>query len=194
MRNQKGFAPIVILVVLMILVVFAGGAAVWQKNQQQPTLKSAPPDTTPYTRPLLPEEKKIFTSPTPTLQPERILQSNVPCTQDSDCGYECYSCRNGACVYLLDCHPSETPSESICPRPTDEYGERYQIESGKFLRLENSAVVIQPPYSAGPLSVNITSEVAEILRSVYAGTKITLYDYVGSSLSGANPTYSCVEL
>lgn len=59
----------------------------------------------------------------PTALPSEALQGNQRCSQDSDCGNECYACREGSCQYLIGCHPDENtddagyedwPVEQVC--------------------------------------------------------------------------------
>jgi hypothetical protein len=47
---------------------------------------------------------------------------------------------------------------------------------------------------AVPISVPVTDKVFDVAGSFITGTRIILVSYVGDSLSGAQPPYSCVEL
>jgi hypothetical protein len=44
------------------------------------------------------------------------------------------------------------------------------------------------------ISVNVTGEVFDVARTLTARTRITFVGYVSSSLSAAQPPYSCIEL
>jgi hypothetical protein len=85
-----------------------------------------------------------------------------------------------------------------CPRPVDHNGARYQSltgayqsrgetrGSGKFLTLA--------PDGAAPLSIMVTDGVFSAGRTLRAGARITVVAYVRSSMSGAQPPFSCMEL
>jgi hypothetical protein len=86
-----------------------------------------------------------------------------------------------------------------CPRPSDQYGPRYRTATGTFLSRHETAgggkfVVIKPQVAAAPQAETVTAEVFDILGSVQPGTVITLFGYVHSSLSGAKPPYSCIDM
>lgn len=86
-----------------------------------------------------------------------------------------------------------------CPRPTDQYGPRYETASGAYWSRDVSRgggkfVTIMPRGGAPPVSLNVTDKVFDVAGSLIIGTRITLVGYVRDSLSGAQPPYSCIEL
>jgi hypothetical protein len=86
-----------------------------------------------------------------------------------------------------------------CPRPSDQYGARYEIMRGAFRSGGVSPgggkfVTIMPRDGAEPVSVPVTDKVFDVAGSLVIGTRIILVSYVRDSLSGAQPPYSCVEL
>jgi len=92
----------------------------------------------------------------------------------------------------------EVAAPNSCPRPTDQYGPRYQILTGAYqLRGETPGggkfVTIMMD-RATPTSVDVTGDVFDVAGNIPAGTRITLVGYVGNSMSGAQPPYSCIEL
>jgi hypothetical protein len=94
---------------------------------------------------------------------------------------------------------AEVPAVNPCPRPSDQYGPRYEIMAGTYLSRGVSPgggkfVTIRPTdRGAAPVSVNVTDRVFDIAGTLAAGTHITLFGYVGASVSGAQPPYSCIE-
>ncbi len=91
-----------------------------------------------------------------------------------------------------------------CSRPTDAYGPKYETVTGIYNSREvtpggGPLVILRT--NAGPdmgmpagQAVNITDGLYIELGSIPTGTKITLFSYVSSSLSGANPPFSCFEI
>ena len=106
----------------------------------------------------------------------------------------------GLVVYALGWTRAEAAvALSPCPRPSDEYGPRYETVSGAYRSRGVSPgggnfVTIMPRDGAAPVSVNVTERVFNIAGSLSIGTLITLVSYVKDSLSGAQPPYSCIEL
>jgi len=90
-------------------------------------------------------------------------------------------------------------ASNSCPRPSDHRGPLFETITGAFQSRGVSAdggkfVTILGIDRAGPISVNVVAEVFESTRNLAAGTRITLVSYVGDSMSGAQPPYSCLEL
>jgi hypothetical protein len=88
---------------------------------------------------------------------------------------------------------------SPCPRPSDQYGSRYETVNGAYRSRGVSPgggkfVIIMPRAGAAPVSVNVTDEIFDVAGSLKVGTHITLVGYVSNSMSGAQPPYSCIEL
>jgi hypothetical protein len=86
-----------------------------------------------------------------------------------------------------------------CPRPADQHGPRYESMTGAYQSRGvtpggGKFVTIMGVNWAAPVSVNVTAEVFDVAGTLAAGTRITLVGYVNSSLSGAQPAYSCIEL
>jgi hypothetical protein len=107
------------------------------------------------------------------------------------------------CAGLILCALASARTEgatahSPCPRPSDQYGPRYETMRGAFRSRGVSQgggkfVIIMPRDGAAPVSVNVTDKVFEISGSLVIGTRITLVGYVRESLSGAQPPYGCIE-
>ena len=95
--------------------------------------------------------------------------------------------------------PSAQSQPQTCARPTDSSGRAlYQTASGPFAERRTDAgggrfVVITPPEAAANQAYQVTQEVYEQVRDVARGRRVTLFGYVSSAASGANPTYSCIE-
>jgi hypothetical protein len=88
---------------------------------------------------------------------------------------------------------------SPCPRPSDQYGPSYETMPGAYQSRGVSPgggefVAIMLRDASAPVSVNVTDKVFDVAGSLIIGTRITLVSYVRDSLSGAQPTYSCIEL
>jgi hypothetical protein len=86
-----------------------------------------------------------------------------------------------------------------CPRPSDQYGPRYEIITGVYRSRGvtpggGKFVTITSADRAAPVSVSVTGEVFDVAGTLVVGTHITLVGYVTNSLSGAQPPYSCIEL
>jgi hypothetical protein len=47
---------------------------------------------------------------------------------------------------------------------------------------------------SSPMSVPVTGDVFDAAGKLTAGTRVTLVGYVGASISGAQPPFSCIEL
>jgi hypothetical protein len=98
--------------------------------------------------------------------------------------------------------PAFTPSTKPCPRPSDQYGPRYQAVTGTFMARHDASaggqggkfVLVKAPSAAAPQLEAVTDTVFDLLGSIPPGTEITLFGYVTSSLSGAQVPYSCVEI
>jgi hypothetical protein len=86
-----------------------------------------------------------------------------------------------------------------CPRPTDKDGQAlYQTASGAFVSRKTDeggglSVVIHPPEAAANQSLRVTRAVYDAVATVERGRTVTLFGYVRSAVSGAEPAYSCVE-
>ena len=106
----------------------------------------------------------------------------------------------GLVVYALAWTRAEaTVALSPCPRPSDQYGPRYEAVSGAYRSRGLSPgggkfVTMMPRDGAAPVSLNVTDKVFDIAGSLKIGTLITVVSYVRASMSGAQPPYSCIEL
>ena len=106
----------------------------------------------------------------------------------------------GLVVYALGWTLAEAAvALSPCPRPSDQYGPRYEAVSGAYRSHGVSPgggkfVTIMPRDGAAPVSVTVTDEVFNVVGSLRIGIQITLVSYVSRSLFGAEPPYSCIEL
>ena len=106
----------------------------------------------------------------------------------------------GLVVYALGWTLAEAAvALSPCPRPSDQYGPRYEAVSGAYRSHGVSSgggkfVTMLPRDGAAPISLNVTDKVFDIARSLQIGTLITVVSYVRASMSGAQPPYSCIEL
>ena len=100
----------------------------------------------------------------------------------------------------LECARSaEVGRPNSCPRPSDQHGPRYEIMTGAFQSRGvtpggGKYLTIMGMDRAAPISVNVTGEVFDVAGTLAVGTRITLVGYVSSSMSGAQPAYSCIEL
>ena len=88
---------------------------------------------------------------------------------------------------------------SPCPRPSDQYGPRYETVNGAYRSRgispgSGNFVTIMPKDGAAPVSVNVTDKVFDTIGTLVVGTRITLVGYVRHSMSGVQPPYSCIEL
>jgi hypothetical protein len=88
---------------------------------------------------------------------------------------------------------------SPCPLPSDQHGPRYETVNGAYRSRGVSPgggkfVILMPRDGAAPVSVNVTDKVFDVAGPLKMGTRITLVSYVSSSLSGAQPPYSCIQL
>ena len=106
----------------------------------------------------------------------------------------------GLVVYALGWTRAEAAfAFSPCPRPSDEYGPRYEAVRGAYRSHGVSPgggkfVTIMPRDGAAPVSLNVTDRVFDIAGSLQIGTLITVVGYVRASMSGAQPPYGCTEL
>ena len=106
----------------------------------------------------------------------------------------------GLVVYALAWTRAEaTVALSPCPRPSDQYGPRYEAVSAAYRSRSRSPgggkfMTITPRDGAAQLSLNVTDKVFDIAGSIKIGTLITVVSYVRASMSGAQPPYSCIEL
>jgi hypothetical protein len=102
-------------------------------------------------------------------------------------------------------HAAQVGLPGSCPRPTDQYGPRYQINTGAYqsrgeTRGGGKYVTIilngslKPPYPVSEMSVAVSGDVFIATGNLSVGTRVTLVGYVGDSRSGAMPPYSCIEL
>jgi hypothetical protein len=94
---------------------------------------------------------------------------------------------------------AEVAAPNSCPRPTDQYGRpSYQILTGAYQSRGETpgggkfVTIIMD--RAAPISVSVTGDVFDVAGNIQAGTSITLVGYVGNSMSGAQPPYSCIEV
>ena len=96
----------------------------------------------------------------------------------------------GLVVYTLGWTRAEAAvALSPCPRPSDEYGPRYEAVSGAYRSHGVSPgggkfVTIMPRDGAAPVSLNVTDRVLDIAGSLEIGALITVVSYVRASMSG----------
>jgi hypothetical protein len=102
-------------------------------------------------------------------------------------------------------HAAEVGAPGSCPRPADQYGPRYQTMTGAYqsrgetpgggkyvtIILDGS---LKPPFPVSEMSVPVSGGVFSAAGKVRPGTRVTLVGYVGHSMSGAMPPFSCIEL
>jgi len=106
----------------------------------------------------------------------------------------------GLVVYALAWTRAEaTVALSPCPRPSDQYGPRYEAVSGAYRSRGRSPgggefVTITLRDETAQVSLNVTDKVFGTAGSIKIGTLITLVSYARASMSGAQPPYSCIEL
>jgi len=86
-----------------------------------------------------------------------------------------------------------------CPRPVDKYGARYESLTGVYQSRGETAgggkfLTILPDRAAAPASIMVTDGAFDAARTLRAGARITVIAYSGSSISGAQPPFSCLEL
>jgi len=105
----------------------------------------------------------------------------------------------GLVLYALEWIRAEAAvALSPCPRPSDQYGPRYEAVSGGYRSRGTSPgggkfVIIMPRGGAAPLSLSVTAKVFNAAGSLKIGARITLVAYVTHALSGSQPPYSCIE-
>jgi len=80
-----------------------------------------------------------------------------------------------------------TSAQSMsCSRPTDKQGAPlYQSESGTFVARKTAKEATR--------ALRVTEAVYRAVESLERGRKVTLFGYVKSAASGAEPPYSCIE-
>jgi hypothetical protein len=84
-----------------------------------------------------------------------------------------------------------------CPRPTDQYGPRYQIMAGAYQsrgETQGGEMYLTMIVDGSPHSVPVSGNVFRAAGKVRHGARITLVGYAGHSMSGAMPPFSCIEL
>jgi hypothetical protein len=86
-----------------------------------------------------------------------------------------------------------------CPRPSDQYGPRFEIMTGSYRSRGVSPgggkfVTIMGKDMAAPVSVNVTDDVFAAAGTLAVGTSISLLAYPSNPMSGSQPPYSCIEL
>ena len=93
-----------------------------------------------------------------------------------------------------------TSAQSMsCSRPTDKQGAPlYQSESGTFVARKTDEggglfVEISPSAKEATRALRVTEAVYQAVESLERGRKVTLFGYVKSAASGAEPPYSCIE-
>lgn len=95
--------------------------------------------------------------------------------------------------------PQGSAQSAACPRPTDKDGRAlYQTVSGAFVSRRTDEggslfVLIDEPTAAASQSFRVTRAVYDTAASIERGRRVTLVGYVGSAMSGAEPSYSCIE-
>jgi hypothetical protein len=94
-------------------------------------------------------------------------------------------------------HAAEVGAHGSCPRPTDQYGPRYQIMTGAYQsrgEARGGGKYVTIIVDESPISVPVSGDVFSAAGKVRPGTRVTLVGYVGHSMSGAMPPFSCIEL
>jgi hypothetical protein len=102
-------------------------------------------------------------------------------------------------------HAAEVGAPGSCPRPTDQYGPRYQTMTGAYQSRGKTqgggkyvTIVLnrslKPPYPVSEKSVPVSGDVFNAAGKIRPGTRVTLVGYVGHSMSGSMPPFSCIEL
>lgn len=84
-----------------------------------------------------------------------------------------------------------------CPRPTDQYGPRYQFVTGTYQARGNGpggGIYVTILRDGSPASLPVSGDVFGAAGTLRPGTRITLVGYLRDSRSGAMPPYSCIEL
>jgi hypothetical protein len=92
---------------------------------------------------------------------------------------------------------AEVGAPGSCPRPTDQYGRRYQIMTGAYQsrgKTQGGGKYVTIIVDESPNSVPISDDVFSVAGHIRTGTRVTLVGYVGHSTSGAMPPFSCIEL
>jgi len=97
-------------------------------------------------------------------------------------------------------HVEKIGAPGSCPRPTDQYGPRYEIIVGAYKsRMEGQGrgKYVTIIVDGAPHSVPVSDSVFSAAGTVQPGIRITLVGYVGHSMSGTSgvmPPFSCIEL
>src|SRR5690348_13083149 len=94
-------------------------------------------------------------------------------------------------------HAAAVGSPGSCPRPSDQYGPRYQFVTGTYQargKGPGSGIYVTIIRDGSPASLPVSGDVFSAAGMLRPGTRITLVGYVRDSGSGAMPPYSCVEL
>ena len=86
-----------------------------------------------------------------------------------------------------------------CPRPVDQYGARYESLTGAYQSRgetpgDGKFLTLLPDRAAAPMSIMVTDGAFRAARTLRAGARITVLAYSGSSIAGAQPPFSCLEL
>jgi len=84
-----------------------------------------------------------------------------------------------------------------CLRPSDQYGPRYQFETGIYQsrgKGPGGGIYVTIMRDGSPASLPVSGDVFSAAGMLRPGTRITLVGYVRDSRSGAMPPYSCIEL
>jgi hypothetical protein len=86
-----------------------------------------------------------------------------------------------------------------CPRPVDQYGARYESLTGVYQSRGETPgggkfLTILPDRAVAPVSIMVTDGAFNAARTLRAGARITVVAYSSSSISGAQPPFSCLEL
>jgi hypothetical protein len=94
---------------------------------------------------------------------------------------------------------AEAAALNPCPRPSDQYGPRFEIMTGSYRSRGVSPgggkfVTIMGKDRAAPVSVNVTDDVFAAAGTLAVGTRINLLAYPSNPMSGSQPPYSCIEL
>src|SRR5262245_26915460 len=84
-------------------------------------------------------------------------------------------------------HAAEVGSPGSCPRPSDQYGPRYQIETGIYQARgtgPGGGIYVTIIRDGSPASLPVSGDVFSAAGTLQPGTRITLVGYVRDSGSG----------
>src|SRR5713101_9324569 len=101
------------------------------------------------------------------------------------------------CVGLILLSTVCSHAAGSCPRPFDQYGPRYQFETGTYQargKGPGGGIYVTIVRDAAPASLPVSPNVFDDAGTLRPGTGITLVGYLRDSRSGAMPPYSCIEL